>query len=121
MPNFEKRDIERQRERAKTQKEDKEQENRCAEAARELSADLQRYLSTKHFTDVQVSVQGSTVTITRAKKTLTVSVRDPGEYDIRHSGGSGEFIDNLKKNIGTRNIDETEMMDSVIEWLEETT
>jgi hypothetical protein len=95
-----------------------EQEERNA-VARDLCQDLVRFIDQERTSqNIPVDVQGNIVTIDRAGDCLNVTVLGKITYGIREITKDSPISTSDLRNESSQKLNQNEMIDFVIEWLE---
>jgi hypothetical protein len=87
--------------------------------ARDLCQDLVKFIDQERISqNVPVSVQGNIVTIDKAGDRLNVTVLGKITYGIREIAKDSQTSTSDLRNESRQKLNQNEMMDFVIEWLE---
>jgi hypothetical protein len=89
-------------------------------SARELCHGLNQYIENKSLRHVRVTVESNVVTINKGAARLAITVVGKDKYGSKEVAGSGGFRDErLHNNINRQDLNKTDMMDVVLDWLAE--
>lgn len=84
-------------------------------SARDLCHELNKYIENKSLRHVRVTVESNVVTINKGADRLAITVLGKDKYGSKEVAGRGGL--RLHNNINRQNLNETDMMDVVLDWL----
>ena len=85
--------------------------------ARELCQDLTKFIEQEGIAHTPVKVESNIVAIDKAGDRLSITVLGKVTYGIQEKAKDGPISTPANRNESRQNLNQTEMMDFVIEWL----